>query len=257
MSHTIAFKIFPTAAAFGLVLTAAVGTEAAAAAPTCGGKAATILAEGPNSIGYWDEPVVAGTDEADVIVYSGTESTKIYGLGGDDVICAPAVEAQYGVLISGGEGDDTIYGSSKQDNLAGDGGNDIIYGGDGNDSLTGSDGSDRIYGDPGNDFIREDGFEFDGDDYIKAGPGNDLVSAGDGHDTIKGGSGNDLLQGNAGNDIVKGNSGDDKLKGGLGDDYLFGGSGNDRLRGQSGDDYLDGGSGKDRLRGGPGKDRIR
>src|SRR5207248_1077192 len=61
----------------------------------------------------------------------------------------------------------------------------IINGGNGNDTLTGTTGNDIISGGNGNDVIN-------------AGDGNDIVAGGNGNDTINGGRGNDILSGNNG-----------------------------------------------------------
>jgi hypothetical protein len=84
----------------------------AAANPTCGGKAATI-------VGTAQGEVIRGTLKADVIVAGG---------GGDTVF--------------GGGGADTICGTGGSDELAGGAGDDRLYGGPGNDRLDGGVGDD-------------------------------------------------------------------------------------------------------------------
>ncbi|MDR0701607.1 MAG: hypothetical protein LBF61_04220, partial [Azoarcus sp.] len=62
--------------------------------------------------------------------------------------------------ISGGAGNDTLYGASDADTLRGDGGNDTLYGDGGNDILIGGEGNDKLQGEKGNDtyyFARGDG----------------------------------------------------------------------------------------------------
>jgi hypothetical protein len=66
--------------------------------------------------------------------------------------------------ISGGNGDDRVYGGS---------GSDEIHGGSGRDFLCGRDGDDRIFG----------------------GLGDDRLDGGTGHDRLNGGAGRDLLVG--------------------------------------------------------------
>jgi Ca2+-binding RTX toxin-like protein len=93
-----------------------------------------------------------------------------------------------------------VMGNSTT-NLSGGRGNDIIYGLDGNDALYGNLGNDTLHG----------------------GEGNDALQGGDGDDILYGGEGNDTLQGGAGNDILDGGAGNDALNGGAGvDTYLFG-----------------------------------
>ena len=193
-----------------------------------------------------------------------------------------------GNLISGGEGDDTLYGAT---------GEDTIHGDEGDDWITGSAGADTLFGDQGNDSIVGDGVSVS--DYVETVPGpdqgNDLLLGGAGNDTLLGNGGddelyggdgddvlygdatnekvtpvafhgNDYLDGGAGNDELQGNAGDDELFGGSGNDSLFGDNsvsqlegryhGNDYLDGEEGDDDLEGGGGADTLYGGSGKDRL-
>jgi Ca2+-binding RTX toxin-like protein len=68
-----------------------------------------------------------------------------------------------GNILSGGGGNDTIYGNGGTDTLNGDGGNDTLNGGAGNDTVNGGNGDDEIY-----------------------------VGIAEGNDTINGGSGYDI-----------------------------------------------------------------
>ncbi|HEX2529041.1 MAG TPA: calcium-binding protein [Geminicoccus sp.] len=118
-----------------------------------------------------------------------------------------------------------------------------LQGGNGNDVLIGTDRDDVIKGGAGNDMI-------DGRD------GNDDLDGEDGDDIVLGGKGNDLVKGGAGNDLVDGQDGDDIVDGGTGEDTVIGGSGNDLVNGGGGDDVVDGGSGTDTGSGDGGNDRI-
>ena len=102
----------------------------------------------------------------------------------------------YNDTISGGDGDDKIYGQFGNDNISGGNGQDQIYGGEGNDSIDGDAGDDLIYGGTGNDTIR-------------GGDNNDRLYGEDGNDNLFGGTGDDQLDGGAGNDVVKGEDGND------------------------------------------------
>jgi len=117
-------------------------------------------------------------------------------------------------LVYGGDGDDTIIGSSV---------GDTIYGGRGDDSIRGYDGADRIFGMAGKDDIEAD----EGNDYVDGGRGNDNISGNDGADTIWGRAGHDIIYG------------------GIDHDQLFGGAGNDVFWGGDGTDEADGGPGRD------------
>ncbi len=89
--------------------------------------------------------------------------------------------------LSGGIGDDRIYG--------GDGRN-LLQGGAGSDLITGGQHQDRIYGDAGND-------------WLTGNAGNDLLYGGADSDRLFGGIGNDQLSGGTGRDILHGGSGAD------------------------------------------------
>jgi len=55
--------------------------------------------------------------------------------------------------ITGGSGDDTIYGNARDNILRGNGGSDVIHAGDGNDVVLGGPGDDDLYGGRGHDLI--------------------------------------------------------------------------------------------------------
>ncbi len=93
----------------------------------------------------------------------------------------------------------------------------------GDDTIIGSSFNDDLNGGPGNDTIKGE----DGDDLVKGDEGDDTLEGGNGKDTIEGGTGNDSLKGDAGDDTLKGGDGNDKLYGGPGDDSLNGGAGED------------------------------
>ena len=93
----------------------------------------------------------------------------------------------------------------------------VLSGGDANDTLSGSDAADSIAGNGG-------------DDTLLGGGADDLLDGGDGLDGLYGGDGNDVLLGGADADTLQGGPGDDALDGGAGDDYLYGGPGSDSFR---------------------------
>ena len=164
-------------------------------------------------------------------------------------------------VISGGTGDDAIFG----------GGNSILFGGAGNDKVFGGSNS-PLFGGTGNDKLfggsNSPLFGGDGDDRLFGGSNSPLFGE-DGDDSLFGGSnsplfggtGNDTLFGDA-NSPLFGEDGDDSLFGdcnsslfgGTGSDRLFGGA-NSRLSGEDGDDILFGGR-NSRLFGGAGNDTL-
>jgi Ca2+-binding RTX toxin-like protein len=158
----------------------------------------------------------------------------------------------------GGNGDDIVGGSSRNDNIWGGLGNDDLWGyaGDnnpsGDDKLYGEDGNDKIYGQDGADYL--DGGT--GDDTLDGGIGSDILFGDAGADTLYGGLSNDYLDGGNLDDALLGEAGDDRLFGGAGLDELQGGDGNDKLAGGTDNDSLFGQTGDDILWGGDGNDYL-
>ncbi len=177
----------------------------------------------------------------------GDGNDSILGSSGSDTLSGDA-----GIdRIKGGNGNDLILGGASIDSLNGDAGNDTIIGGDGSDTLVG-DGADTIFGDAGDDSLQGD----QGADLISGGEGDDFARGGDGNDTITGDTGNDSLLGDSALDSISGGDGDDTLDGGRNDDVLNGGNGNDKIRGDHGNDSIVGGAGNDTINGGDGDDII-
>jgi Ca2+-binding RTX toxin-like protein len=241
-------------AALLATLPCSLAVSSAEAKPSCDGKPATIVSNGPT---------ITGTKAPDVIV-AGAGANVIRGGGGNDTIC-------------GGGGDDTIYGGRGNDALFGEGGNDTLYGERGSDDLDGGEGEDRLYGATGNDAL----FGGAGDhDQLIAGPGDDSLDGGAGDsDVLTGGPGNDAIDGGPGaHDVasyagtggavainleagtVSGAeteqlSGIEDAVGGSGNDTLIGSSASaNRLDGGPGDDHLVGAGPDDEAFGGPGSD---
>lgn len=128
--------------------------------------------------------------------------------------------------ISGGTGNDQLFGMANNDVVEGGSGHDKLWGNSGNDALDGGTGNDQLRGGKGDDLI----LGKDGNDTILGNSGDDRISGGDGNDNIKGESGNDLISDDAGNDFVDGGSGNDEVVAGQGGrDTYIGGSGDDTL----------------------------
>ena len=106
--------------------------------------------------------------------------------------------------------------------VTGGAGNDIIYGGTGNETLIARGGSDYVYGDLGNDLLR-------------GGGGNDVLQGGAGADVVRGGAGQNVLDGGAGDDVIYGGQGSAFIAGGTGNDVLRVGQGNDVIAFNAGD----------------------
>jgi RTX calcium-binding nonapeptide repeat (4 copies) len=90
--------------------------------------------------------------------------------------------------------------------VSGGRGNDILYGGSGRDRISGDRGRDRIKGRAGADALL-------------GGPGRDILSGESGRDVVMGGPGRDDLRGGAGNDVFYARDRNaDRLRGGAGTD---------------------------------------
>lgn len=146
-------------------------------------------------------------------------------------------------VISGGRGDDDIYGQFDDTN----GPVQPAIG----DELIGSEGEDAMVGDlgiidnrvitsatqtirPPEPFINDDilisGTLFRQVTLLQASiGGNDRMQGGPGSDWMHGGAGDDLMNGNSGNDRLFGDDGADAMWGGLHHDHLFGGNDEDSL----------------------------
>lgn len=91
--------------------------------------------------------------------------------------------------ILGTTGDDNLIGLNGADAISGRDGNDTISGGGGRDLLLGNDGDDSIDGGIGQDTL----YGGRGNDYLLGGAGGDWLSGDDGVDTLRGGSGADVF----------------------------------------------------------------
>jgi Ca2+-binding RTX toxin-like protein len=175
-----------------------------------------------------------------------------YGFDGNDTINGNIVSGT--AYADGGKGNDLIA-FSQIDTVTALG---KAYGGEGNDRLMGTWRDDYLDGGDGSDFIQAN-------TTLRSG-GTDTLVGGGGADGLYGHYGNDIIHGGDGDDqavwIDQGPLGFDNkssgFQGGLygdyGDDQLFGDGGNDDLYGGFGRDMLDGGTGSDRLHGGLGDD---
>ncbi|HEX8743461.1 MAG TPA: MopE-related protein [Thermoleophilaceae bacterium] len=129
------------------------------------------------------------TDSNDTLDATGVGET-ICGMLGDDVINALG-------------GDDTVFGDlcgvkAKLAATAAAGGDDTVSGGTGNDTIYGAAGNDRLAGD-------------DGNDRLFGGAGSDRLSGGRGKDSLDGGAGNDKLSGGPDANSYRGGAGDDTV----------------------------------------------
>ncbi len=146
---------------------------------------------------------VFGNESANRIHVNGNGSVVVDAKGGNDSV---SFEGDDGLFqISGGEGDDTIQGSTSMTAFR----PTKLNGGNGDDSITGS---------------------------VRA---PNLIDAGSGNDTLLGGEYNDTLLGGNDRDSIVGGFGDDSIDGGLGADSIYGGSGTDRAKRDTADAIVD------------------
>ncbi len=175
-------------------------------------------------------------------------------------------------MLTGGSGNDQLFGQDGNDTLLGKGGADLLFGGAGNDVLTGGDADDQMFGQGGNDRM-----------IWNPGDDSDLMEGGEGNDTaeINGGNGAEQFTATANGTrvrfdrinpapfsvdigttesvVVNMNGGDDSFSatgnlaaltsftvdGGAGNDSILGGNGADLLLGGDGNDFIDGNQGND------------
>jgi Ca2+-binding RTX toxin-like protein len=105
--------------------------------------------------------------------------------------------------VTGGSGDDVIFGNAAPNYIEGAGGDDELYGAGGNDIL---DGGVAYFTQTSNN---------GGNDSLFGGTENDILYASDlGNCWLSGGTGNDSLYGFAGVDTLNAGSGNDSLAGG-------------------------------------------
>ena len=140
--------------------------------------------------GHKGETVIAVLEDFTDLTYD-MFNLKIYDFGDDDNTIRGTAEVSN--HISGGHGDDTLYGGSGEDRFNGGFGDDHIYGGAGYDRIQGSVGDDTLYGGDGDDRF----WGSTGDDILYGGADNDWLYGGDGDDTLYGGDGDDILVGDA------------------------------------------------------------
>lgn len=222
------------------ILVAATTSVAAAEAPRCLGKSATITGGSGK--------VIRGTPGDDVITAYGDEY-EVHARGGNDLVCGDSK----GDIAYGGPGDDHVFSRASR-GLHGGPGDDrvtgpVLWGGPGDDTLTATRPAVVLFNMAGR------GVEVDLRKGSATGQGRDTL-VGDFY-LVVGSDHDDVLTGNSKSNMFLGGTGDDRIAGGAGaDGWMLGGAGNDTIEGGTGPDAIDGEGGDDRLVGGRGKDGV-
>ncbi len=214
-----------------------------------------------------------GDDTVTIGNISGVTATVLTintGAGDDTIDGSGGVLGNVRLGLSGGDGNDSITGTTNDDTIDGGAGIDTLLGGAGSDTMFGGTEADIINGQAGDDSI----LGGDGNDVLGGGLGNDVIRGGlgqdilngnegadtlvgdDGRDTISGGAGNDSIDGGLGKDSLSGGDDNDTLDGGFNDDTITGDAGADVISGNHGNDLIDAGTGADTVNGGDGNDTI-
>ena len=152
-------------------------------------------------------------------------------------------------VISGTNGDDTLYGTEAIDQMSGLRGDDLLAGREGSDDIWGGAGSDDVRGQRDNDDLYGNG----GPDVLRGAVGHDDLFGGNGDDILGGAADNDDLYGDARDDILLGGADADYLEPGWDEDFVDAGPGNDEVfveidgteTVQSSPDFIDCGDGDD------------
>ncbi|TBV04491.1 calcium-binding protein [Stutzerimonas kirkiae] len=179
--------------------------------------------------------IVAASDQ------KGSDFEQLLALFGE--IGSSQIGTSNGESISAGTVS-RIYGLGGDDVITGGSGNGFIDGGDGNDTITDSNGSDTIDGGAGDDIIIDQGY---GSNTLLGGEGNDRITYSYYADnTIEGGEGDDRIQvdythnSSSNKNTISGGRGNDVIVAGYArDTYLFNrGDGQDSITDYGGTDRL-------------------
>lgn len=192
--------------------------------------------------GVYDETfnIITGNGRSDGLGVGGVGSPF---MAGDDILYG--LNGQTDVL-SGGTGNDTLFGQDGVDILIGGADRDSLYGGDGNDLLDGDQDDIILDGGSGNDVLYVDGgFTSSSDAQIDQ--VESVILNTSGVLNLSNQTENLFMSGSSGADTMTGGSGDDIINGNGGADTLIGGDGNDNIYGASNDTLLNGGAGTDTL----------
>jgi len=133
-----------------------------------------------NSLSAGDATAITATGSKGLTIVGFTSAavTSVDASAMTGAFVMGAAASDLASTITGGSGNDTLYGGTLADNILGGNGNDTIYAGAGNDTIDSGSGTSTVDG----------------------AAGNDTIVGGSGNDSFEGGSGRDSLDGGAGND---------------------------------------------------------
>jgi len=159
----------------------------------CSSNGRAVLMFGGGDVDYLD-----GTSSYGDFLHGGAENDVLDGLGGDDYLCAGEAGLTGGDTLTGGAGDDRIFGGRGADTLNGGTGDDTLMAAMSGDTVNCHQDRDACHG------------AFD-DDTIDGGNGYDYIVGGKGDHTMRGDLGNDILisQDNFADAVVDGEGGTD------------------------------------------------
>jgi Ca2+-binding RTX toxin-like protein len=190
------------------------------------------------------------------------DSIVIFGFGGDDALEASSFPRSVAVVISGGEGDDTVTGGEQSEDVLVDGtgeGSDVLEARGGDDALTNNEGVDHLHGGTGNDLLLSnslcDGDALDGgadrdnaswskfqgsavDAHLDTGQAGEVGAGGMpecGGGTLDSLQAIEDLEGTGFGDVFYGDGGENQLLGWGGEDEYSAGGDDDRILANSGD----------------------
>jgi hypothetical protein len=128
-------------------------------------------------------------DDALTVLAGAWDILRLAGDAGDDRIDAALPTSARGAVIRGGDGDDELVGTGKDDIVNGNAGADTIRGGADADIIEGDEGADELYGENGADSLESD----DDDTVLDGGAGNDYFDTSGSEEPVCGDGDNDQV----------------------------------------------------------------
>ena len=186
----------------------------------------------------------------------------IVGFGGNDFI-SEAATLTVPVVVSEGNGNNTIVLGQGNNNVTVGNGNNFIQLGTGSNTVVAGNGTDSItlgggsFGPGGGSSTGNSSVTVgNGNDTIQAAGGNNTIQAGNGNDWIQVGGGNNTIQAGNGHNTVETGNGNNNIVLGNGSEFVVLGNGNNVVVAGNGTNYINAGNGNNLIAGGLGHDTI-